>query len=83
MYQLPISRVHNHSSHSSKEGAALLKISIGATNKKLVQMWISFFISKEGKIYRGRNENQCGSHCKQHGMNMKFIGICLKECYEF
>lgn len=41
-----------------------------------------YFISKEGKIYRGRMEEQRGSHCKQEGMNMKSIGICLEGCYQ-
>ncbi|QUI25500.1 N-acetylmuramoyl-L-alanine amidase [Vallitalea pronyensis] len=41
-----------------------------------------YFINKEGKIYRGRMETQRGSHCKQEGMNMKSIGICLEGCYQ-
>ncbi len=41
-----------------------------------------YFINKKGKIYRGRMEEQRGSHCKQDGMNMKSIGICLEGCYQ-
>lgn len=41
-----------------------------------------FFIDKSGKIYRGREEEQRGSHCKEESMNYKSIGICLEGCYE-
>ncbi|QUI24863.1 N-acetylmuramoyl-L-alanine amidase [Vallitalea pronyensis] len=39
-----------------------------------------FFVTKEGKIYRGRREEQRGAHCK--GMNSKSLGICLEGCYQ-
>lgn len=34
-------------------------------------------ISKAGKIYKGREENEVGAHCYQQGMNYQSIGICL------
>lgn len=41
-----------------------------------------FFIDKKGNIFRGREENQRGSHCKEEGMNYKSLGICLEGCYQ-
>ncbi|GEM_PF-2436159 len=41
-----------------------------------------YFITKAGKVYTGRKESQRGAHCKEKGMNMKSIGICLEGCYQ-
>ena len=41
-----------------------------------------YFIRKDGSVWKGRRHSQRGSHCKQDGMNMKSIGICLEGCYE-
>ena len=34
-------------------------------------------IAKNGKLYKGRNENMVGAHTKEESMNYKSIGICL------
>lgn len=41
-----------------------------------------YFIDKQGNIFRGRDEDQRGSHCKEEGMNYKSIGICVEGCYQ-
>jgi len=41
-----------------------------------------FFISKNGFIYKGRDINWQGGHCKEQLMNIKSVGICLEGCYE-
>lgn len=47
--------------------------------------WIGFgyhfFISKAGRIYKGRDVKNNGSHTKEKEMNRKSIGICLEGCY--
>lgn len=40
-----------------------------------------FFISKDGEVFKGRDINKNGSHCKEQSMNTKSIGICLEGCY--
>lgn len=36
-----------------------------------------FVIVANGKVYAGRPENAVGAHCKEQGMNLKSLGICL------
>ncbi|SHH24363.1 peptidoglycan recognition protein family protein [Clostridium grantii] len=38
-----------------------------------------FFVRKDGSIYKGREENIVGSHCKNHNTNS--IGICAEGDY--
>ena len=38
-----------------------------------------FFITKDGKIYRGRPELSIGAHCK--GFNNNSIGLCVQGNY--
>ncbi|MCY6356183.1 peptidoglycan recognition protein family protein [Clostridium sp. ZS2-4] len=38
-----------------------------------------FFITKEGKIYRGRPEKAIGAHCLHHNSNT--LGICVQGNY--
>ncbi len=39
-----------------------------------------YFVSRAGKIYRGRPENAVGAH--EPAVNWKSIGICLEGCYQ-
>jgi len=41
-----------------------------------------FFITKDGKIYKCREIEWNGAHCKEQKMNNRSIGICLEGCYE-
>jgi N-acetyl-anhydromuramyl-L-alanine amidase AmpD len=40
-----------------------------------------FFVDKHGAIYKGRNIEWNGAHCKENGMNENSIGICVEGCY--
>jgi len=41
-----------------------------------------YFISGDGRLYRGREENVVGAHCRANGMNFKSLGICLTGNFE-
>lgn len=42
--------------------------------------WISFFVRKDGSIYRGRREEAVGAHA--YGSNTDSIGICAEGNFE-
>lgn len=37
----------------------------------------TFYITKDGEVWRGRPEHYHGAHVKEGGLNKKSIGICL------
>lgn len=39
-----------------------------------------YFVSRAGKVYRGRPENAVGAH--EPAVNWRSIGICLEGCYQ-
>ena len=41
-----------------------------------------FFITADGVVHKGRNEDTIGAHCRADGMNFKSLGICLAGNFE-
>lgn len=42
-----------------------------------------FYIEKNGRIKRGRDENIVGSHCRAASMNFKSLGICFEGHHDY
>lgn len=69
--------VIHHAAHSS---AAVDDIHRWHIENGWSECGYHFFITKDGKVYRGRPENTVGSHCR--GYNMSSLGICLQGNYD-
>ena len=66
--------------HSGSESASVEWIHKEHTDKGWSGIGYHYFIKKDGKIYKGREENIIGAHVKKNNENT--LGICLEGDFE-
>lgn len=65
--------------HAASKNCTVEQVHQWHLNQNWIGIGYHFFISRSGKIFRGRPENTVGSHAK--GYNSKSIGICFEGDY--